>query len=901
MTRIQELTAREAVSSLRSAPAGLATAEVGRRLDRFGPNVLTSTRRKPMAERFLRSFTHFFAILLWAAAGLALLAELYEPGGGMGLLSVAIVAVIVINGLFSFWQDYKAERELASLAKLLPQRVKVVRDGHTATCDATGLVPGDIIDLAEGDRVPADARVIEAHGFRINAAAVTGESEAVLRDARPAEETDMLRAPNLVLAGTSVVAGDGRAVVYATGAHTEFGRIATLTQGEDRERSPLLAEIARVSRIIGVTATVAGVVLAVIGLKAGLPLWSAFVFGIGIIVANVPEGLLPTVTLSLAMGARRMARRNMLIRHLPAVETLGSSTVICTDKTGTLTLNRMTVKAVFGSAEALAPVERHCHTLKRSGGDWLGDPMEIALVEHAGPGPLCPLVGEVPFDTERKRLSTLHRTAEGHVVHTKGAVETVLPLCSRWMEGKEAVPLDDGRRAALLEAQESMAGRGLRVLALAWRAGPGVPDPASGDLERDLILAGLVGLEDPPRPEVPEAIARARAAGIRVIMVTGDHPQTALAISREIGLVRGPEPEVVTGDRLRAMSDAHLLLALDAEEVLFARIGADQKLRVVQALQRRGEIVAVTGDGVNDAPALKQGDIGIAMGRGGTDVAREAADMVLLDDDFSSIVNAVEEGRAVFANIRKFMTYILASNVPELVPYLAFGLFGVPLPLTVIQILAVDLGTDMLPALALGVEPPHRAAMVRPPRSRRQPLLTAGLMLRAYLLLGLFEAAAALSAYFAVLYAGGWHWGQGLADADPLYRQATTACLAAIVTAQAVNVFLCRRDRESVFDRSVPPNRHLWWAVAAEVCLILLIVYTGPGNRLFGTEPLPPWAWAAGLPAIAAMAVADELRKRVAGYRGAGPAGGSVGHQDGDMHMVQHRARRAAQDPLPKP
>jgi sodium/potassium-transporting ATPase subunit alpha len=861
--RIQNLPAQRALSSLRSGQSGLTSAEISRRLDRFGLNLLEPTPRQPIAERFLRSFTHFFAVLLWLAAGLALIADLYQPDSGMGVLAAAIVAVILINGLFSFWQDYKAERELASLAKLLPQRVKVVRDGGLATCDATQLVPGDVIQLAEGDRVPADARVIDAQALRINAAALTGEAEAVFRDAQPTEEADELQARNLVLTGASVVAGEGRAVVYATGAHTQFGRIAKLTQGDNRERSPLLAEIARVSRIIGVMATVAGVVLAAIGMKAGLPLWSAFVFGIGIIVANVPEGLLPTVTLALAMGARRMAKRNVLIRHLPAVETLGSSTVICTDKTGTLTLNRMTVKATFGPSEAIAAVERHCHTLKRSDDGWLGDPMEVALVEHAGPGPVYPLTGEVPFDTDRKRLSTLHATPEGRAIYTKGAVETVLPLCSRYADGAELLPLDQCRRDAVLRAQEDMANRGLRVLALAWRTEPDAADP-----ERDLILAGFVGLQDPPRPEVPDAIAKARAAGIRVIMITGDHPHTALAIAREIGLVQGPEPEVVTGDRLRVMSEAHLTLALDAEEILFARIGADQKLRVVQALQRRGEIVAVTGDGVNDAPALKQGDIGIAMGRGGTDVAREAADMVLLDDNFASIVNAVEEGRAVFANIRKFMTYILASNVPELVPYLAFGLLGVPLPLTVIQILAVDLGTDMLPALALGVEPPHRTAMIEPPRSRRQPLLTAGLILRAYMLLGLFEAVAALSAYFAVLYDGGWQWGQGLASGDLLYRQATTACLVAIVLGQVANVFLCRGERDSILDRAVPRNWYLWWAVAAEIGLILLIVYTSPGNSLFGTAPLPAWAWAAGLPAIAAMVVADELRKWVQRSRG---------------------------------
>ena len=410
---------------------------------------------------------------------------------------------------------------------------------------------------------------------------------------------------------------------------------------------------------------------------------------------------------------------------------------------------------------------------------------------------------------------------------------------------------------------------------------------------------------------MPDAIAKARAAGIRVIMITGDHPHTALAIAREIGLVQGPEPEVVTGDRLRVMSEAHLTLALDAEEILFARIGADQKLRVVQALQRRGEIVAVTGDGVNDAPALKQGDIGIAMGRGGTDVAREAADMVLLDDNFASIVNAVEEGRAVFANIRKFMTYILASNVPELVPYLAFGLLGVPLPLTVIQILAVDLGTDMLPALALGVEPPHRTAMIQPPRSRRQPLLTAGLILRAYLLLGLFEAVAALSAYFAVLYDGGWQWGQGLASGDLLYRQATTACLVAIVLGQVANVFLCRGERDSILDRRraaqpVPvvgrrrgdrpdPADRLYrprqQPVRHGAAASLGLGGGPPGHRRHGrgrrASQMGP-------------ALQRQMKLRDGERRSSRPAEGSVRHQHWNIHVVEHGARGPAENPFPQ-
>ncbi|WP_431858055.1 cation-translocating P-type ATPase [Azospirillum sp.] len=865
--RIQNLSAEAALSGLRSGPGGLTPREAARRLGKFGPNALEPAERQSLTVRFLRSFTHFFALLLWLAAALALVAELRQPGEGMGVLAGAVVGVILVNGLFSFWQDYKAERELAALARLLPQRVKTLRGGAISLVDAADLVPGDVMLLAEGDRVPADARLIEAQGLRLDASTLTGESLPVFRDAAPTDEHDPLQARNLVLAGTAITTGEGRAVVYGTGAHTEFGRIASLTQGEERERSPLLHEIALVSRIIAVLAIALGTAFFVVGVQAGLPLLSAIVFGIGIIVANVPEGLLPTVTLALAMGARRMARRNVLIRHLPAVETLGSATVICTDKTGTLTLNRMSVRAAHGVAEAIAVVERHCHTLKRSDTGWLGDPMEVALVEHAGPGTVHPLAGEVPFDTERKRLSTLHDTPAGRVVYTKGAVETVLPLCVARATADGSAPLDDAGRAELLKVQEAMADRGLRVLALAWRE-----DPDDADPERALVLAGVVGLEDPPRPEVPAAIARAHAAGIRVIMITGDHPHTALAIAREVGLVRGPEPEVITGDRLRVLSDSHLLLALDAEEIVFARIGADQKLRVVQALQRRGEVVAVTGDGVNDAPALKQGDIGVAMGRGGTDVAREAADMVLLDDNFASIVHAVEEGRAVFANIRRFMTYILTSNIPEIVPYLAFVLFGIPLPLTVVQILAVDLGTDMLPALALGAEPPHRDVMDRPPRPRSERLLTWGLLARAYLFLGLFEAGAAMTAYFAILHAGGWTWGEELAAHDPLYRTATAACLAAIVVAQAANVFLCRSDHESAFDPAAPRNRLIPLAVAVEAALILGVVYTPPGNLLFATAPLPGWAWLAPLPVVAAMTAADEVRKWLARRRHAVPA-----------------------------
>jgi calcium-translocating P-type ATPase len=694
---------------------------------------------RPLIVRFAKGLTHFFALILWLAAGLAFIAEWSEPGQGMAALGAAVIAVILINGVFSFWQEYRAERAILALRDLLPHRVRALRDRAVVEIPTEDLVPGDVILLREGDDVPADCRVIEAFGVRVNNATVTGESLPKARDARPSAEDDPLRAKNVLLAGTSVVSGEARAVVFATGMRTAFGAIAHLTQISGEVLSPLQREIVRLSRVVAVLAVALGVVFFVIGRAIGLPFWANFIFAIGIIVANVPEGLLPTVTLSLALASQRMARRHALVRRLASVEALGCATVICTDKTGTLTQNRMAVKQAFVSGEALdadglvervtasfaarrvLEIARSCHDLKtvdRDGrSELVGDPMEIALVETARRAGLevdrAPKVDEVPFDTDRKRLSLLYRTSDGGILYTKGAPETVLPLCDRIREDDAVVPLSDERRTGILRDVEQMADRGLRVLAFADR------DVSEGEdrsiLEQGLVLAGLVGLEDPPRPEVPAAIRTCREAGIKVVMVTGDHPHTALAIAREIGLVRAASPVVVTGDEIQRSSDTQLQLAVAAPEIVFARVTADQKMRIVAAFQARREIVAVTGDGVNDAPALKKADIGIAMGLAGTDVAREAADMVLLDDNFASIVAAVEEGRAVFDNIRKFLTYILTSNIPEVVPYLAFVLFKIPLPLTIIQILAVDLGTDMLPALALGAEAPNHAVM----RARR--------------------------------------------------------------------------------------------------------------------------------------------------------------------------------------
>ena len=867
---IHQLPVDAALESVRSSPRGLASPEAVRRLGQFGPNRIERADRVPRSVRLLQEFTHFFAVVLWIAAVLAFVADASQPGQGMRALGVAIVAVIVVNGLFSYWQEYRAEEAFLALQRLLPDDVTTLRDGVPGRAAAETLVPGDVILLEAGDNIPADCRVIQAFALRANIATVTGEAHPVSRVAEPSDEADALRSRNALLAGTTVVSGSARALVVATGMRTEFGRIAHLAQATVEAPSPLQRELTALSRVIAVLAVLAGLLVFVIGEWLGVSRWANFVFAIGIIVANVPEGLLPTVTLAMAMGSRRMARRKVLVRRLTSVETLGAATVICTDKTGTLTENRMAARTIYhlggfvdpGSltvAPATASRQflecaRRCHDLKDTGrrdARWLGDPMEVALVEMALPlvADDAPKVDEVPFDSDRKRLLTVHRTGDGLVLYAKGALEMLLPAC-RWVsDASGPQPLTPTGAQAFVDAQTSMAHKGLRVLAFAHR---NLPEPyAAEHLEEELVLDALVGLEDPPRPEVPDAIRRCHTAGIRVVMVTGDHPHTAVAIAREIGLLSAVDPLVVTGDQLHRMSDAQLWAALESPDVVFARVGADQKLRIVSTLQRHHAIVAATGDGVNDAPALRAADIGIAMGATGTDVARHAADMVLLDDNFANIVHAIEEGRAVYDNVRKFLAYILTSNVPELVPYLAFAFFNVPLALTIMQILAVDLGTDMVPALGLGAEPPEPDAMDRPPRPRDSRVLTSALLARAYGFLGGFEALAAMSAFFFVLPEAG-------------YAAATTACLMAIIVMQLVNVHLCRSNRTSAFTSARQWNVLIFVGMAIELMLILLIAYTPIGQAVFGTAPISIDAWLFVVPFAIAMFGAEELRKWVA-------------------------------------
>ena len=886
--KIHQLSVDDALASVRSCSGGLSSSEAERRHREFGPNRVESVVRQPALWRLLREFTRFFSVILWCAAGLAFLAEWFDPAQGMARIGYAIIAVILISGVFSFWQEYRIEQTLAALQRLLPQQVSALRDGTIVQLPAEQIVIGDIILLEAGNNVPADCRLIEGFGVRVNNATVTGESFSKALTATPSQKDELIYSNNIFMAGTSVVSGQARALVFATGANTEFGRIAHLSQTPSTVISPLRRQLAYLSRLIAVLAVGIGVVFFIVGTAIGVPFWQDFIFSIGIIVAMVPEGLLPTLTLALVLAAQRLAKRNVLIRHLTSVETLGSATVICTDKTGTLTENRMRVHELLLGDErySMAAVDgnlelalRHrnffmcaslCHDVKNSGrndlGGLIGDPMEIALLEMAHKATPESAsnrrLDEISFDSDRMRHSVVHDMPEGPVLYCKGAPESVLALCDRILTGERVQSLDGAKRALIIGAQEAMAAEGLRVLAFASKKLP--TTFRHDELEQNLAFLGLVGLEDPPRAEVPAAIQKCYEAGIKVIMVTGDHPHTATAIARKIGLIRSERPHVMTGDQLRKLSAVGLQLALDESEIIFARVGADQKMRIVEALTNKMHIVAVTGDGVNDAPALKCAHIGIAMGITGTDVAKQAADMVLMDDNFASIVNAVEEGRAIFQNIRKFLTYVLVHNVAELVPFLAFALFRIPLPLTPIQALSIDMGTDSLTALGLGVERPDPQGMRLPPRRQTEKLLNWSVASRSYLFLGVIEAAAAMAAFFFVLLSGGWSYGESLAPHDALYLRATTASLTAIIVMQIVNVFLCRSSVRSVFSTGFFSNRLILIGVILEIILALAINYTSVGNWLLNTAPVPTELWLLLIVSGAAMLVLEELRKWIA-------------------------------------
>lgn len=909
---IHSLRVAEVYQALDTTRDGLTCDEARRRLSLYGPNILSDFAATiPLWRKFASYIMHPMGLLLLVAGGLAFLTS--RPA-----LGPVIWSVVLINAAFSLWQEHRAEMAVATLRKVLPVYARVTRVGADGTPQETQIpaeevVPGDMLILAEGEPIPADARVVEEHGLRINNAVLTGDAVPMRKTAEASliEGLTELERPNLVFAGTSVVSGSGRAVVFATGMSTQLGRIARLSQAIREPPSAIYQDIYRLTRILAAVAITAGLAAFLVGVSdIGMSAADAFLFAIGIMVAVTPEGLLPTVTLSLAMAVQRLARLGVLVKKPAVVDMLGKTSVLCIDKSGTLTQNRMSAcKAWAGGrqftfdtgndpAGAFAPVctfpaegdlsallvaAERCNNSRlvppspgKPVWGYLGDQTEAALRVLALRGCLdaealertYPRVHELPFDARRKRMTTIHRDGTGALVaFVKGAPREVLQRCTHILINGTVQPLDSALRAEILAINDEYARNALRVLALARRTLDDSSVPRGSTytpewVERDLTFLGLIAMTDPPRPEVAGAVQKCHNAGIRLVMVTGDYGLTAESLARRVGILPpGARPRIVNGADIEAMSDAELRALLEGMDtlspIIFARMAPEHKLRLVAAFQSLGEVVTVIGDGVNDAPALRKSDVGIAMGISSAYVAREAADIILTNDNFAAVVEAIAEGRAVYDNIRKFITYILISNVPEVVPFALRALLRIPLALTVPQILAVDLGTDLLPALALSTEAPELDVMQRPPRRRSSPLLDRSLVLRV-LRVGIIETALCYASFLWVFHSAGYTNLRSFPPVDLLpfsarlmtregmvYSLATTVFHAGLVTAQVGSVLACRRMTTEDAGSWIR-NRALRMGIAVELMLILALIYLPPLAALFEHRPIP-WTWWVGL------------------------------------------------------
>lgn len=875
---------------MQTSQKGLSSSVAQKRLAKYGPNKISKNAKKSQLKVFLKNFTSLMAILLWVGGVIAIIA-------GMPELGIAIWAVNVINGIFSYWQEHTAQKATDSLMKMLPSYVQVYRDQKLVQINVENLVPGDVFVLQAGDSISADAMLLEANSLQVDQSALTGESVPESKQVQYAPGEGEFAEDNLLYAGTSVGAGTGVAVALATGMDTEFGKIASLTQTQEQADSPLTQELNQLTRQLSILAIIIGLAFFLLAVSVVHYPWAkAFIFALGMIVAFIPEGLLPTVTLSLAQGVTRMAKKHALVKELNSVETLGETTVICSDKTGTLTQNQMTVNhiwlpfreflvtgkgylangdikfrghpvelkqqpelqrflevATLDNDTRIEPPQKEGEKPKL-----LGTPTEAAMIVMAQKAGILadnvekqyPRLKELTFDSERKRMSTINRLPDGSVrICVKGSLGDTLNCCSQIMDhdGIRSITAQDLQRAQ--KAESDYAKAGLRTLSVAYRdvAAQDVPsDLSSWDIsavEQNLILLGQAAMADPARPEIFAAVKKCHDANIRIIMVTGDSPVVARSIAAQIKIVSNPNVRVITGTQLKTMSTQDLKAAFK-EELIFARVAPEQKYKIVSTLQDMGEIVASTGDGVNDAPALKKANIGVAMGVTGTDVAKDAADMILTDDNFASIVAAIEEGRTVYNNIQKFLTYILNSNVAEAIPSVLFLLSkgAIPLPLTVMQILTIDLGTDMLPALGLGAESAEPGIMKLPPRSRQAHLLTKNVLWRAFGWYGLIGSVVSTAGYFFVNHTFGWPQVPLAASGEP-YIEATTMTLAAVVFCQMANVLNCRTQNASVWNLGVFSNHKINIGIFAEFLILIVLMYVPMLQDVFQTGPLNAEEW----------------------------------------------------------
>ncbi len=842
---------------------GLSEESAKQRLAQYGPNEIKEKPRTTPLLMFLHQFTDALIIVLLVAALISgLTGELAD--------ALLIVAIVFLNAVLGFLQEFRAEKAVRALKKMAMPHVRVVREGRVREIPASQVVPGDLLLLETGDIVVADGRLVECVNLSLNEASLTGESSPVPKTTEPLKEDDLPLAErhNMVFSGTMVTSGRGKILVVSTGMETELGKISQLLQEQEEGKTPLQRKMAYVGKwLVVIALAICGLVF-LGGVLRGNEIRDMFLTAVSLAVAAIPEGLPAVITISLALGARRMARRNALIRRLSAVETLGSITHICSDKTGTITENKMMVEFVYVNdqllqvtgrgyapegkfllkGEEISPLDdphlelllqavalcNDAHLVKE-GEEWriIGDPTEGALVVLSAKAGLSkqelekkmPRVGEVPFDSHRKRMSTLHKIPGGEViVFVKGALEGILRLSSSIYKGEKVESLSEAQKEEILALGEDLARQGMRILGVAFKLLPQIPEEADEELERDLVFLGFVAMQDPPRPEAIEAVRVCFSAGIRPLMITGDQKETAVAIGKQVGIVE-KENEVINGRELERMNDEELDKVLD-EVKGFARVSPEQKLRIVETLRKKGYITAVTGDGVNDAPALKQADVGVAMGITGTDVSKEASDMILLDDNFATIVSAIEEGRVIYDNIRKFLRYMLTTNFGEILTLFFAIVFGIPVPLLPAQILWINLLTDGLPALALGREPAEPGVMQRPPRPPKESIF-AGKMLYHILWGGMWMAMGSLLLFL-------WFWG---GQAENI-RLARTSAFATLSFFQLFNALALRSEKHSFFALGVLSNPYLLGAVFLSFLLQLIVLYIPPLQALFKTQPL---------------------------------------------------------------
>jgi Ca2+-transporting ATPase len=904
---------KEVFDSLETSPKGLTSEEAKKRLGEYGHNILLEKKRISAAYKFLLQLKDLFAILLLIGSLLAAVSAILENDLSMWEMSFIILAVVLVNAVFSLFQEWRAEKAMETLKSWMPEYAKVIRDGELKRIFVRDLVPGDVIVLDEGDRVPADGRVFEAFDLWTNNVPLTGESEPQPRTSRAVKtvEPNYLDAPNLVFMSTSVAKGQGKAIVIKTGMNTKFGQIAGLTQEIRSEPSPLQKEIAYTARYDFILAIAVGVIFFVLSFTfRQLPIYSSILFMIGVMVCCVPEGLQVTVSSALAINVLKMVKENVLVKRLSAVQTLGSVTVICTDKTGTITKGEMTLTKLWvhdkvievsgvgykptgdfthdqkslekeesSTVEKLLEVSALCNSAKVEppsdrNKSWsiVGDPTDGALLVAALKYGLNvqamlvhkPIFHIIPFDSRRKRMTTIHKNSQKVYAYTKGGPRSILSICDRIVAGDRVESLSGDYLRATEEKIREFADEGLRVIAIAYSELSANGSYKPKNVEKDMTLIGLAAMKDPPRPEVAEAVKVAKQAGIRIVIITGDYGPTAQAIAAEVGILRPEDCRIIRGIDLEAMSDVQISTEVRKGNVIFARVSPEQKLRIVTTLKQQGEIVAVTGDGANDAPSLKEADIGVAMGVSGTDVAREAADMVLLDDSFASIVKAVESGRAIYDNLRKFIVYVFSHNWAELIPYVLYALLGIPLPLLVVQVLAIDLGIDVIPSLALSREPPELGIMQEPPRSIKERLFNTKTFLRS-LYIGAIIATGATIGCLSIWSAGGWHLGLQLPADSPFYTsgtyaKGTTMTFAGIVVAQIGNVLASRTSKASIFKTSIS-NKWIWLGIASQISIISILVYVPLMQGFFGTTALGMADWAFLALIAVGVVFAEEIRK----------------------------------------